>query len=178
MATHTRTRTVTTTWARIDLIITQVRITLRRTTNIDETTLKKIFERGLREKMIGEVNIYGVDDQEFCHAEIRIMVDWEKHQFHIQEGRDDVTIDDSKWIEGTSVEIGEFIRGFNKHVRKKSLRPFWRVAYAPGVDVSRARKILGLTPADPVKWKGKKDGLLARIDELDEMAVEFYVDTD
>lgn len=59
MATRTRTRTVTTTWARIDLLITQVRIALRRTTNTDETTLKEVFERGLREKMIGEVNIYG-----------------------------------------------------------------------------------------------------------------------
>ena len=177
MPAYTRTRTVTTTWARIDLLIMQVRIALRRTTNTDETTLKEVFERGLHEKLIGEVNICGVDGQEQRHAEIRIMIDWEKHQLHIRAGREEVTID-SRWTEGTSIEIDEAVRLFNEYVRKKNLRTIWRVAYAPGVDVSRARKILGLVPADPVKWMGKKVSLLWRIEELDEMAVEFYVSDD
>ncbi len=173
MVTHTRTRTVTTTWTRIDLLVRQVRIVLRRTTNTDETDLKEVFEIGLREKMIGEVNIYGVDDQGLGHAEIRILIDWEKHQFHIREGRENVTVD-SRWIEGVSLELDELTMDFNEYVRKKSLRTFWRVAYAHGVDVSNARKILGLTPADPMKWKGKKVGWSLCIEDLDEMSVGVY----
>lgn len=174
MAPHTRTRTVTTTWTRINLLVRQVNIVLRRTTNTDKNSLKEIFERGLREKIIGKITVYGVDDLGLCHAEIRIMIDWEKYQIHIREGRENVTTD-SRWVEGTSLEVDELTRDFNEYVCEKSLRTFWRVAYAPRVDVRKANKILGLSSADHVKWKnGKKGGQLWHIEDLDEMSVGAY----
>lgn len=166
----TRTKTVTKTYARTDLLIMQVEIALRRTTDIDKTRLKEVFERGLREKMIGEIGIYGVDDQEYCHAQIKIEIDWKRHQFHIREGRGDVTID-SRWVEGTSIEIDVATRNFSKWVNDRNLRTFWYVTYVSGVDRSEANAMLGLRPADPVKWKGKMHSDSFQVDELDELGV-------
>lgn len=170
----TRTKTVTETYARTDLLIMQVEIALRRTVDIGETTLKKVFERGLREKMLRKIDIYGVDDQGYCHAQIRIEIDWEKHQFHIQEGREDVTID-SQWVKGTSIEIDVFTRNFSKWVNERDLETFWHVSYVPGVNRSEANAMLGLRSADPVKWKGKKCSSSLQVDGLDELCVGLYV---
>lgn len=173
----TKTKTVTKTYARTDLLIMQVEIALRRTVDIGETSLKKVFERGLREKIIGEIDIYGVDDQGYCRAQIRIEIDWKRHQLHIQEEREDVTIN-SRWIEGTSFEIDAATILFNEWVSKRNLRTFCHVIYAPGVDRSEANAMLGLHPADPVKWKGKKCSDSYQVDGLDELCVGLYACVD
>ncbi len=170
----TFTRTVSATYTRMSLLILQVRITLKRTTSASEETLKEVFETGLNEKLLGKIHVYAVDRNEFCHAQLTLEIDWDRHKFHIVEGREFIEIDE-RCENRTAIEIDEVIKLFNDICQSRDLRTFWHVEYAPGVDKEYARERLGLGPAKPPKWYSIEAGWATKIEGLDELKIGLYL---
>ena len=170
----TYTRTASATYTRMSLLILQVKITLRRTTKISEERLRRTFETGLKEKLIGKIHIYALDKNERCRAQLTLEIDWKRHELHIREGREYITID-NRWENNTAIELDEIIRLFNEYTQAKRLNTIWRLNYAPNVDTEYARKKLDLVDGKLLEWYGRKESYVTKIQELDECKVGLYL---
>jgi hypothetical protein len=171
------THSVASTYARIELLISQVRSMLRRTTSIDLDTLE-LLVKGVENKWIREFSVYALDKSDLCHGELKFSIDWNEHAAQLSIARAKVTID-SKWIDNTAIEVDEAIRAFNRFVSAKSLRTEWRLSYEPAIysnstRLNSVREALGLCAAETMKWAGKRQGRVMSIDELPEGRVGLY----
>ena len=120
--------TSTKTFARIDLLSTQIRIALRRTTDISPSTLEQI-ELGVKKQWIQMVNLYRFDNKNLCRAEVILEIDWDEHKLQLSKGKATVLRDVDKWTGDTAIELDEAIMLFNQFVADESLRTKWTVTY-------------------------------------------------
>lgn len=177
MTTHTRTKTITVTKTRMQFIQLQVRIALRRSmTNIQEDTLKRVFDQGLAKKYIKQIDIYGIDISGLCRAHLKIQIDWYRHQVCIREGRDFITAPE-KWMQTGAIEIDEMTRLFREFIDDQMLTTTWQIWFSDGIDYERARRELGTVPTTPPKWISKPEGLASSVSLADEMNIGFYAAT-
>lgn len=177
MATYTRTKTQTFTYARLSLIKSQAKIALRRSLNyISEETLKTVFEQGLDKKYIKQIDIYGVDEYGMCRAQLKLIIDWTRHQIHIKEGREMLKVEE-RWLNEACIEVDEMSSLFREFVEDQDLDTIWQFTWADGIDIERARRELGTIPATAPRWRGNPEGFGTSIRPIDEMYVGCYLAT-
>jgi hypothetical protein len=171
----------TKTYTRIALLKEQVRIMLRRTTNISPEWLRK-FEIGIDNHWISTFLVYAFDNRNLCRAELVFEIDWDEYKLQISRGKTTVNID-QRWVDDTAIEVDEVILLFNDFVHTYSLKTEWMVRYPSWIygdqkKLSEVRRALGLTDAEPIKWAGPKQGTSHQIPELREARVGCYLADD
>lgn len=171
------TYTHATTYTRIDLIKIQFRVALRRTTSISQDKLDQLMI-GIDNQWIRKLDIYSLNNQKLCRAQLAIEIDWNEYGTHLSRGRGKVSIDE-KWTNNTAIELDEAIRLFDSFVKKYTLTTTWQITYTSKVYAdaglqARVRNTLGLTSATPVKWAGSQQGTRMTIPELSEITVGFF----
>lgn len=175
MATYTRTVSGTITTTRLGFINAQVKIALRRSMHyIDEETLNRVFDQGIRKGYIKQIDIYGMDTSGYCRAQLRIQIDWQRHQIHIREGRDMLVVPGT-WMEIGAIEIDELTKLFREFVTDEQLETTWQFYWADWVDVAVARQELGTVEATPPTWRGRPTGMSTSVTQADEMQVGCYL---
>ena len=174
--TSTYTYTGAFTYIRLELIKMQLKIILRRTTDISKETLENSIEKGITNRWIKEISIYGLDNNSLCRAQLDLEIDWNEYNLQVSMGRARVHIADGFLSEdGALPDVDEAIKVFQKYVEHYSLTTKWTVTYRAGVDRQKVNDILGFIPAEPLKWaKGKKPLWAANIEELPEVKLGLY----
>jgi len=157
------------TFARMELLKMQIRIALRRASEISKKNLAAV-EKGLDNQWISEVNIYGLDHSGLCRAQLSLEIDWDEHGVQLSEGRARVTIDES-WIDNTAVEIDEAVELFNKYVKINNLKVKLRFYYRSYLDVDYINRQLGFVSAEPITWAAPGVSDNREIPELPELKV-------
>ena len=160
----------TKTYPRLQLINMQIRIALRRSTKVQESSLQSI-EKGIMNKWINRVDIYGIDINGLCRSQLTIDIDWDEHGVQIKKGNVSITFDES-WIDDTAIEIDEAIQWFNKYNKSKKLTTKWTVSYCYNYDADSINKQLGFCRPNPIQWAtGNTDPELLQINEIPELKV-------
>ena len=122
--THTITKTVT----RPYLIEVQVMSAFRRTIpNISEETLSNL-KLGIKNKWIKYFDIYGMDQNNLCRAQIVLEINWEEHTFQMKLGNENVNIS-KQWKNDVAIEVDEALITFNELVKDLNLWTEWTVSY-------------------------------------------------
>ena len=165
--THTASSTIT--FARMALLKMQIRIALRRASEISKESLAAI-EKGLDNRWISEVHIYGLNRSGLCRAQLSLEIDWAEHNLHLSEGRAKVTIDGS-WVDNTAVEVDEAVDLFNKYAKQNMLSVKVTISYPSHLDRIYINRQLGFVPAEPIKWAGGVIGNYSKVPELSELKV-------
>jgi hypothetical protein len=169
----TFTQTATKTFTRLELIKTQVRIALRRTTNISIETLQNTFDRGLDNRWIAKIIICGVDSKNYCRAQLILEIDWDKYDLQLARGKATIAID-GRWKDDSAIELDEIVALFNKCVSEYSLTTKLQTRHPKGLSDEVYRK-LGLVDAEPITWQR---GWSSQIPELPELRVGCYIAED
>lgn len=164
----TRTATYTATYTRTELIKLQVERVLVRSAMAPESV--RAVLKGVDQRWISEISVYGLDRNGECHAELFIKIDWSRNALHMSAGRDTVQVD-AGWQGGISTEVDLALGKFELFIRELGLRKVVHTRYGPGVDRAMANRQLGFTPATPVRWRGGTFGTVMSIPELDEVTV-------
>lgn len=165
----TNTKTGTFTFARLELIKMQIRIAIRRASGISNASLESI-NKGLDNRWIRVVNIYGFDNQRICHAKLSIEIDWHEHKIQLSKGKTMVSIDG--WKDNTSIEIDESLNVFNKYIKVNNLKTEWSVIYQSHFDRDYINEQLGFTTMSPIQWATNKGVTsITNIPELSEITV-------
>lgn len=168
---YTSTRTATKTFTRIQLIKTQVRIALRRTTDVSSEALKRIYDKGIDNRWIKKITVYGMDSKKYCRAQLTLEIDWEEHNLQLARGKATIAID-GRWQNDTAIELDEVISLFNEYVSEYSLTTQIQFNYVDGLDRDAANQNLGCVSAEPIKWER---GWSSAIPELPELRVGCYL---
>jgi hypothetical protein len=174
----TFTQTAAKTFTRIELIKTQVRIALRRTTDISATTLKETFDKGLDNRWISKITIFGMDNKNCCRAQLVLDIDWDEHDLQLAKGKATVAID-GKWKNDTAVELDEIIELFNEYVSHYSLKTMYQTNHPTNnvnadnvkIELSEVMRQLNLVPAEPVQWSHTQ----FKVSQLSELRVGCYL---
>jgi hypothetical protein len=170
----TSTLSKTKTYARIDLLKLQVSIALRRTTNLSDVALERLL-KGVQNQWINRIDIYGVDSTEEARCQLRVLIDWQRHEVHIAAGRTTVSPHQG-WPDDLAFELGDSIELFMEYVRAHRLTTTWFTGH-PDLGERRAAIFaeLGLVDADTPSWAGGKVNVTFNVPELDEMTVALYL---
>lgn len=175
---RTFTYTQTKTFARVDLLKMQIRIALRRTTNIQQEALRRL-EMGVGNYWIRRFLVYGLDSQNLCRAQLTLEINWNEYHTQLSVGRAMITID-GRWVDDTAIEVEEAVNLFNSFVASEGLKTHWRVQYADWVYADeamhqRVQSELNLTKAASVTWAGEKHGGSYQVPEIPEFSVGCYL---
>lgn len=164
----TRTATATATYTRVALIKLQVARVLQRT-RIDASSTRNIL-LGIENRWISEISVYGLDDEDVCHVELYMKIDWSRNEVHIAAGRDSIDIDD-RWHNGISIEVEQSLALFEDYSREMELHNIFHVRCSSGIDRQVVWSRLGFKDASPVQWRDGFKGTAMGIPELDEFTV-------
>ncbi|MDZ8078761.1 MAG: hypothetical protein RMX35_06620 [Nostoc sp. DcaGUA01] len=162
---------------RINLLATQIKICLHRTTDITSSDLE-LFQKGVENKLLQKVHIDGFDKENFCRVQLTLSIDWKEHNSQLFRGNETVFIDHKKWEDKTVIELDESIKVFNDYVEEASLTTEWRVNYSDWVqnDPVKTEEVLryklGLGQGTPINWAGETEsGDIPKIPELSELRI-------
>lgn len=171
-----RLSSLTRTYTRIDLIKSQVRIALVRTTDLNDYTIENYILLEIAYQNISEVNVYGLDSSNLCKAQLIITIDWKEHNLQIANGKATVVIteDGGIWKNHTAIELRETISLFLDYAEAHNLKAKCHIRDATGVNRQEANRVLGMVTAEPIKWKDKANGFEFYIPEVRELWVGFY----
>jgi hypothetical protein len=164
----TRTATYTATYTRLVLIELQISRILGRV-RAAKSTQDSIL-KGVRNKWIGEIFLYGMNASGLCSAELYVRIDWERNKMHMAAGKDSIFLDPS-WQGGVSLEVERTLALFLEFISSERLNVSIQTRYAPRVDRAYANRVLGYKNANPVKWVGGAVGTAMTIPELDEFTI-------
>lgn len=166
--------TVTSTMVRLEVIKTQIKVALRRTTVINAGNLAFI-EKLLDNKCAQSFSIYGMDYQNLCRAQLSLEIDWNEYDFQLSQGRARISIDE-RWTDNTAIEVDEAIKLFMKFVDAKSLKTEWGYSLCAWADNVAKRVELGITPSGYKSVQWSPDGeWVTEIPELPELRVGFKI---
>lgn len=136
------------------------------------------IKRGIENQWIGEILLYGFNDEDLAVIELSLEIDWikfnSKRNYSLRDGMVRIT-----WNDKMAAEIGKISSRFNAFLESNHLYAGWRVGYPPGTseaEAERIRKELGFENA-PVLWDEK--GIEAReesmkIRDLSELGIGLY----
>ena len=158
---------------RIDFIKLQIRIVLIRLTDASMGTLLNTIDSGLDKQWISAINIYAMDNQNLCRAQLSLSINWDEHNRQLSLGRSKITIN-PKSGSNTSIEVSESANFFEGYVNQNSLTIKWQVSVPANVNFDEACRVLGIKRAEPPTWAKSKDGIIIPIPEATEMAVGLY----
>lgn len=151
----TGTKTQTTTITRTDLLIKQIALIVQSTTG--SKTFRFVIEQGIKNKWIEKVFIDGVTENGLIRQQIRIVIDWNRHQLLISDPQEknvkvNLAREERNWV---SSVIGQLIDGFNEITEEADLEAIWSITYRPELEYRRdeLNKILGLVRAKPREFE-------------------------
>ena len=139
-----------------------------------------MVDQGIEKRYVKRFDIYGVNNVKLCRAQLRIDIDWNRHSIHLREGRDAITVPD-KWFKTGAIEIDEMTKAFREFVTAERLETIWHFIWADGVNDKQASRELGVTDAEPVKWRSGQNRtrgqqMSTKVSLADEMTVGLYVE--
>jgi len=171
---NTFTYTATATFARIELMKMQIRIALRRATNLQGSSLDAIG-LAIEKRWINKVVVYGINGYGLCRSQLVLSVDWNEYDRQMSKGRITVSIDE-RWIDNTAIEIDEAVNLFNRFVVENTLRTEVQHFHPPGVDIDMVCRELGWSRAKPIQWDGiRQQAWSNQIPELSELRVGCFL---
>ncbi len=173
---RTGTGTTTGTFARQSIIRLQVSIALQETGAMSQDDCRLLLH-GITEKWIEYVRIYGLDRKGDAHAELRLHIDWERHEAHIAAGRGNVTIGKGRLADSKSVLLRECIDIFNEYVAENHLTVKMHVSYRPRLDhrLHEMNRKLGLVSATRPKFAGQTIGEDMTDPDVDEFSAGIHL---
>jgi len=119
MATFTHANTKT--WSRIQFTMIQIRLLLRTTTSISEEKLSAI-RVGIERRWIRDVNIFAIDKNNFCKAQLVIRIDWDSYDVRRFVEKSFVFLGDKESTDDTIYEMYlEFLTHYSKDISNNLL---------------------------------------------------------
>lgn len=173
--TYARTKTTTFTLTRIDGVLSQIRIALRRTYS-NPATIEKVV-RGVSQQWLEKITICGEDPSGTIWCQLSLHIDWTRYQLHMTAGRTTMTYD-QRWTEGAAIELDEALSLYDQYMRSKGaalsshVYAYCRSSYTTA-QVEGVWQALGFVKAQPKRWAGAANGTTMMIPELDEITVDF-----
>ena len=174
--TSTSTTTSTFTYIRLELIKMQLKIALRRTTSISSQTLDNSIDKGLTNRWIKKITIYGIDNKSLCRAQLELEIDWNEYDLQISMGKVKVFVDQGlQSNDGSLPDLDEAIKLFNRFVSEYSLSTKWVVTYRKDLDRDNINSLLGFVRAESLTWaKSKNPSWSTTLEELPEVKIGLY----
>jgi hypothetical protein len=166
------TRSITKAYARIDLLKLQFSVALKRTTDLSDAAVERLL-KGIENQWINRIEIYGVDSADKAWCQLRIIIDWRRHQIHIAAGRT-VVSPYKGWPDDLAFELSDTIEVFMEYVRQYGLETTWITGH-PRLGERRAAIFaeLGLVDRDAPAWARRRVANTAfSVPELDELTVD------
>jgi hypothetical protein len=157
------------------LLQLQVRNLLSRTTAISQDSLKKIVDKGIGNRWLRKVSVYGFDMCNRGHIGLELEIDWVTHTLALALVGEEVTINKTKFMDDCAPEVTNAIEVFIQAVNAEYLRTEWRVFYSKGVDRARVDRELGLQDAAPIAWAGTVLQQSFGVSELKELKVHLLI---
>ncbi len=172
----TRTATTTRTLARIEFLAINVATMLDAVLGPQEKDLIERLARGVREKLLHSIDIFGIDRRGQTQAQLRITIDWQQHRVLVNAGYGQVRTDRH---DATAPEAVQSAVGFKRVLTDKNLEAETEWKYAPGVDRNEGRKLLGGSSIKPgnsreSKWPAGSEPMRrgCRLQDAEEMGIE------
>lgn len=172
-----QTATGTTTYARIHLLTMQLKVALRRLTDLrTDPKYLELLMKGVEWKWLQRFTVDALDSAGLCRAELVLDIDWLEHDRMISIGRATVTVDDNKWIDSTCIEVTTAIETFEEFVAQRGLHTRWTASYTGTVWNDKALRakadnVLHLQPVEPAVWKSEPFSAQLRPNELPELTI-------
>jgi hypothetical protein len=160
---------------RMYLLQWQVRNLLRRTTDISKGYLEKIGGKGIENRWLSTIEVYGFDQSNRCQVGVQLHINWLTYTVEVMVWGEEVRINKTVFADDLAPEVMNAIEIFNQAINAELLRTEWRVTYAVGVDVARVRRELGLSPARPLTWAGKVTKQSYPVAEFPELTVSLLI---
>jgi hypothetical protein len=160
---------------RMYLLQLQVRNLLSRTTDISKDYLEKIGDKAIANRCLRAIKVHGFDAANRCHVGLELEINWLTHTIEVAVWGEEVTFNKTVFTDDCAPELINAVVVFNQAVNAECLRTEWRVSYAPGVDVERIRRELGLSPAAPITWAGLVSKQSFGVSELRELKVRLLI---
>ena len=175
--THATTKTQT--MARMSLIRIQVASALQETGAASKEMADRIII-GVKEKWIEFLRIYGVDASYQAHAELRLRIDWRRHEMHVAAGRTDVRLGYGRSSDARSVILRECISIFNEYVASNGLSVTFHVSYPSYLShqTEAMNRTLGLIESALPDWFGPTIGEDMVDPDIDELATGVHLTDD
>jgi hypothetical protein len=172
--THSTTKTQA--MARMSLIRIQVASALQETGAVSQEKADRIMI-GIKEKWIEFVRIYGIDANAKAHAELRLGIDWRRHEMHIVAGRSDVNLGRGRSADPRSVVLRECISIFNEYVAENHLTVKVHISYPSYLShqVDSMNQTLGLRTSDLPEWSGPTIGEDMEDPDIDEFTAGIHL---
>jgi hypothetical protein len=169
------TYTYTFTKARLELVVDEFEALLLRA-GCSETAAAAIAE-GVRKRMcLAVVLRAGRRDGSgvfIVDREVRLAVDWDSFDEALSRGEDTVALDEHAWQGGVSPETRVHVRRFRQAVEDQRLD--WRVGvqlaaeFKTGTRREEADKLMRLRDSSSHKWRGPRQELESRLEEVPEL---------
>jgi hypothetical protein len=168
------THTYTFTKARLELIVDEHEALMLRA-GAQEKTAERTAE-AIRRRMCSAVALragYDGVDEFVVVREVRLSVDWQRHDEAISRGEDTVDLDSKVWEEGVSPETRVAVRRFREAVTTEGLD--WcivvslRSQFGSGPGLDEASQLLNLRPPRPVRWAGAVESHESSLEEAPEL---------
>lgn len=174
--TGTHATTKTQTMARMSLIRIHVASALQETGAASKETTDRIMV-GIKEKWIEFIRVYGLDATGKAHAELRLRIDWQRHEMHIAAGRADVTLGHGRSADPRSVILRECIDIFNEYVAENTLSIKFHISYLDSLShqVDSMNSTLGLLTAATPEWVGETIGEDMADPDIDELSAGIHL---
>lgn len=152
-----KTYTSTKTYTRILFLQIQIMNILRSTTQISDDSLNRLLE-AVEKKWIKNIDVYALNVNNLCQAKLSMDIDWDEYNRQIAIGKLTVSVD-KRWKDDLLPQTDSAIWAFNEYIKHYGLRTEWRLSYTDHVWknptlLAEARKFVGTSPGNPVKWSG------------------------
>ena len=171
--TYSSTVSNTLTFTRLQILKSQISITLNRTTIIDPETLKSVI-KGIENKWIEIIKVYALDSNKLCIGELILNIDWDKYNQELSKGNATVVFKDNIYKEDTILEIDQVVILFNEFVKHNNCNTYFVLKYPADLDSVYINGQLGFTFVDPPIWKSTTTiGQGIQIDEMPELKIGF-----
>lgn len=132
---------------------------------------------GITKQWIEYVRIYGLDSKGEAHAELRLRIDWKRHEAHVFAGRINVPVGRSRVADGKSVLLRECIEIFNEYVSENDLMVRMHVSYQEHLNdqLDQMNRELGLVSADKPAFVGATIGEDMADPDVDEFSAGIHL---
>lgn len=166
MMTETRTNTVTET--RATLLKASLRIVTMQLIGESPKVLDAI-SRGVEERFIRRLDFLAKDEDDYCHARLRLKIDWAAHD-KLLGVRTKVRVN-GRWLERGAPEVRELLGEFEKVAEERGLRVGGVLGLTSNCDQGRLLRELGLKRSKPIRWVQKPSATSHPVKRLEELEV-------
>lgn len=135
-----------------------------------------IIEKGIiQNRWIEVIHIWGMDSNNDIVSEMLLRIDWERHEIHIQEGRNKIIYNESlKPVDNLSNQrLGTMVDIYLEIIKEKRLKTMLAITYINGIDMDLVYKTIG---SSGITYK-RKSGSISHLGsvndkKLDELLID------